>query len=219
MKFPPITAEKFGLVQERLWNEPYKLLIAVMFLNKTKGQHAMPIFRQMMERYPLPQDLAQAEMADVCEMIYHLGLQTQRAKKFIKFATAWIAEPPEAGRRHRTLHYPNIGDGKEVKPGEVLDDAADCAGALEIGHLPGCGPYAWDSWRIVCRDVLRGVATGYNGEGARPDFEPEWKRVVPLDKELRAFLRWMWLREGWIWDPLTGNKVPADEETMRKARV
>jgi len=30
-------------------------------------------------------------------------------------------------------------------------------------------------------------------------FEPEWMRVVPKDKELRAFLRWKWLKEGWNW--------------------
>ena len=31
-------------------------------------------------------------------------------------------------------------------------------------------------------------------------------RVLPEDKELRACLRWMWMREGWEWDPVTGER-------------
>ena len=121
------------------------------------------------------------------------------------------------------MHYPCKGDGKEFKRQQVVEeDADDVGGALEIGHLPGCGPYAWDSWRIFCRDTLRGVAEDYNGKGASAGkdgevFVPEWKKVVPLDKELRACLRWMWLREGWIWDHETGEKREATEEEMERA--
>lgn len=41
-------------------------------------------------------------------------------------------------------------------------------------------------------------------------------RVLPEDKELRACLRWIWMREGWEWDPLTGEREPLREE-LRKA--
>ncbi|TKX22738.1 putative HhH-GPD superfamily base excision DNA repair protein-1 [Elsinoe australis] len=219
VKFPPTTAPRFGLVQENLWEEPFKLLVAVVFLNKTAGRSAMPIYRQLMEKYPTPKLLADADKDELLEMIRTLGLQRQRRDKLIKLARTWISDPPQKGRRHRTLHYPERNDGKGLKPEEVVEtDNQDCAGALEIGHMPGCGPYANDSWRIFCRDFLRGVANGYNGEGAAFGFEPEWKRVLPLDKELRAFLRWMWLKEGYIWDPLTGKKRVADEATLEKAK-
>ncbi|GAM82559.1 hypothetical protein ANO11243_005410 [Dothideomycetidae sp. 11243] len=216
--FPPTTASRFGIVQEALWDDPYKLLIAVMFLNKTKGETAMPIFRSLMARYPTPDDLARADVSEISAMIYHLGLQTQRAKKLINFAKIWVADPPQLGRRHRSRDYPCHGDGRALKPDAIEPDATLCAGALEVAHLPGCGPYAWDSWRIFCRDVLRGVATGYDGEGSGGcGFEPEWKRVLPLDKELRAFLRWMWLRQGWVWDPISGKSEAADPEVLRRA--
>jgi len=134
-------------------------------------------------------------------------------------AEAWLANPPVAGRRYRTLHYPVKGDGKGYKKTEIVEqDAQDCGGALEIGHIPGCGPYAWDSWRIFCRDVLRGVAEGFDGQGAEvAELEPEWKRVLPLDKELRATLRWMHLREGLVWDQETGERRPATEAEMERA--
>lgn len=131
-----------------------------------------------------------------------------------------MQDPPVKGRRHRTLHYPAKGDGKGLKREEVVEDADACEGALEIGRIPGCGPYAWDSWRIFCRDVVRGLAEDYNGKGAaeREGFLPEWQRVLPLDKELRACLRWMWLREGWVWDCETGEKRLATEEEREDAK-
>jgi methyl-CpG-binding domain protein 4 len=229
--FPKLSAPRFGLIQERLANDPFRLLIAVTFLNKTHGKAARPIFEQVMETYPTPQDLAAADVSELSEMIHSLGFQNQRARKLIKIAETWISEPPQKGKLHRTMDYPDKGNGRHLKPKETVDkDVENCieAGALEIAHIYGLGPYAWDSWRIFCRDVFRGVAQGYNGEGVagytplsqtthNSDFEPEWKRVVPLDKELRACLRWMWLREGWEWDPLTGKKHKAAPALMREA--
>ncbi|KAK4966533.1 hypothetical protein LTR28_003241 [Elasticomyces elasticus] len=216
--FPSLSAPRFGLIQEELASDPFRLLIAVTLLNKTTGRAAVPVFRELMETYPTPSDLAGAEHEDVSQMIYHLGFQNQRAEKLIRLAQTWVEQPPTRGRRFRTRDYPVKGDHRPIKPKEILDDADECAGALEVGHFPGCGPYAWDSWRIFCRDKLRGVADGYNKEGNdAPEFEPEWKRVVPLDKELRACLKWMWLREGWEWDPSTGEKKLASSELLSRA--
>ncbi|KAI5203182.1 DNA glycosylase [Aureobasidium subglaciale] len=229
--FPKLSAPRFGLIQERLANDPYRLLLAVTFLNKTAGRAAVPIFEKVVEKYPTPQDLAAADVSDLSEMIHSLGFQNQRARKLIKIAETWIEQPPQKGKLFRTMDYPSKGNGRHLKPKDTVDeDVDDCvqAGALEIAHIYGSGPYAWDSWRIFCRDKFRGVAQGYNGEGVpgynpssqaenESDFEPEWKRVVPLDKELRACLRWMWLREGWEWDPLTGQKQNAAPTLLREA--
>ena len=220
---PSIKESRFGLIQEKLWDQPFWLIIAVTFLNKTAGKAAAPIFWRLKELYPTPEALAEANEDDLVDMIYHLGLQTQRAKRLIKIAKAWSADPPVKGKRYRTFHYPVKGDGKEFRKNETIEeDSQDCAGALEIGHIPGCGPYAWDSWRIFSRDPLRSVAEDYNGtnpvsieEG--DVFVPEWQRVVPLDKELRACLRWMWLREGWIWNHETGERRAATNEEMQQA--
>lgn len=112
--------------------------------------------------------------------------------------------------------YPVKDSGRDVKKDEILD-AADPRTAWEIGHMTQ-GPYALDSWRIFCRDILREVATSWNGEGNTEEgFQPEWMRVVPDDKELRAYLRWMWLKEGFQWDPFTGEKEVASERLMKAA--
>ena len=49
-------------------------------------------------------------------------------------------------------------------------------------------------------------------------FEPEWKRVLPTDKELRAWMTWMWLKEGWVWNKETGERTKASKELMEQVR-
>ncbi|TKA75817.1 hypothetical protein B0A49_05228, partial [Cryomyces minteri] len=217
VQFPPLSAPRFGLIQEELADDPFRLLVAVTFLNKTKGEIAIPVYRSLMSHYPTPADLAHADPEEVAKTIHHLGLQNQRARSIIRLAATWESQPPEKSKRYRTLHYPTPGAGRELRGAHVLDDADERTGAWEVARMPGTGPYSWDSWRIFCRDRLRGLADDYKGTGAAEGFEPEWKRVVPKDKELRACLRWMWLREGWEWDPLTGNKKVASVELMKQA--
>lgn len=218
--FPPLHATSFGLVQERLCHDPFRLLIAVIFLNKTRGSVALPVFYQLMDRYPTPADLAAANQADVVTIIQHLGLQNQRAKKCINLAKAWLERPPEKGKRYRVLHYPKRNDGKDVGTGDIVGEDDERV-AWEIGQLPGIGVYAIDSWRIFCRDELRGLPTGLpkelTPEAKEEELQKEWTKVLAGDKELRAYLRWRWLRNGWDWDPVTGERKKADEDELAKA--
>jgi methyl-CpG-binding domain protein 4 len=127
-----------------------------------------------------------------------------------------IENPPVKGKRYAVKGYPRKESGKDIAKDEVIDDE-DPREAWEIGHMTS-GPYALDSWRIFCRDILRGVAEGWNGEGAEDEgFQPEWMRVLPEDKELRAYLRWTWLKEGFEWDPFTGEKEVASPGLTRAA--
>lgn len=217
LPFPPLSAQKFGLMQERLAEDPFRLLIATIFLNRTRGEQAMPIFFHLMQRYPTMAELAAADVEDVVGIIHRLGFQNQRARKCIEMAKTWLKGAPEQGKRYRKLNYPIKGDGRDISIDEVIADE-DNRVAWEIAHLPGLGPYSHDSWRIFCRDKLRGLSEAWNGEGAADGFEPEWKRVLPKDKELRAYLTWMWLKEGWVWNKETGQRTKADQELLERAR-
>lgn len=261
LPFPPLSSPTFGLMQERLAHDPFRLLIATIFLNKTPGARAMPVFYDLMARYPTPDDLAAARVEDVVEIIRCLGFQNQRARKCVALAQSWASGgEPVLGKRYAKRDYPRKGDGRGIGTGDWVPEGDERV-AWEIGHLPGVGAYAHDSWRMFCRDVLRGLARGWNGEGAdaisrkttaedtpeqheeaerhvhgkaahlaaQPDprqpereqeevpFEPEWKRVLPSDKELRAWMTWMWLKEGWVWNYRTGECVRASDELLSKA--
>lgn len=218
LPFPPIDAPSFGLIQEQLAHEPFKLLLATIFLNRTRGGVALPVLFKVFARYPTVDAMAAANMPDLVSMIHCLGFQNQRARKCIAIARFWQTNPPVKGRRYRKLHYPTKLDGRDLSRDECVDDE-DPRSAWEIAHLPGVGAYSLDSWRIFCRDELRGLADDWKGTGARMNgFVPEWKSVLPQDKELRAYLTWMWLKEGWVWDHHTGDLTLANERMLRAAK-
>ncbi|KAJ6013401.1 hypothetical protein N7540_007992 [Penicillium herquei] len=219
LPFASINAPAFGLIQEQLAHDPFKLLIATIFLNKTRGGVALPVLFQVFDRYPTIDAMATADEHEFVTMIHCLGLQNQRAQKCISLAQTWLTNPPMKGKRYRKMHYPNKLDGRDLRPDECVDDE-DPRSAWEIAHLAGVGAYSIDSWRIFCRDELRGLATDWKGSGATsPGFVPEWKSVLPFDKELRAYLTWMWLKEGWEWDRHTGDLNPASEELLNAAEI
>lgn len=207
----PIHNEHFGLVQESVGTDLYKLLVAAVLWNRTRGVQARPVLLKLVSDYPSPDLLAEAPISHLSDLLHPLGLHNSRARRLVAFAKAWMQNPPSKSRRYRKLHYPSHGDGLDVGKNEVLteDDGRE---GWEVAHLPSLGPYALDSFRIFHRDILRGLAQDWNGKGAGPGFEPEWKRVAPLDKDLRAYIRWRWLKEGWVWDAETGTKVRASKK-------
>ncbi|KAI0862012.1 DNA glycosylase [Xylaria cubensis] len=213
LPFPPLDSPHFGLIQEELATDPFRLLIAVTFLIRTPGRTAIPVFRKLMERYPTPADLADAETVELVAMIEHLGFGVKRAAAIQQYAHTWLECPPQ-----NNIRYPVKGYRSDPAEGDVLVHGNDAfchtAHGWEIGHLTQ-GSYALDSWRIFCRDVLRGLAEDWKGGGREGEFQPEWMRVLPADKELRACLRWMWMREGWSWDPVTGEKTVLSDELRR----
>ncbi|KAJ6147616.1 hypothetical protein N7497_009598 [Penicillium chrysogenum] len=218
LPFPPIDASSFGLIQEQLAHDPFRLLIATIFLNRTRGGVALPVLFKVFERYPTIEAMAEADLPEFVSMINCLGFQNQRARKCITLAQTWLSDPPHKSKRYRKLHYPRKLDGRNVGREECIDEE-DLRVAWEIAHLPGVGAYSLDSWRIFCRDELRGKATDWKGTDAtETGFVPEWKCVLPHDKELRAYLTWMWLKEGWIWDYNTGDLTLASDKMMRAAQ-
>lgn len=218
LPFPAVDTPSFGLIQEKLAHTPFKLLIATIFLNRTRGGVALPVLFKVLDRYPTVEAMAAASLTDLVSMIHYLGFQNQRARKCIGLAQTWLACPPKKGRRYRKPHYPCKTDGRDIAEDECIEDD-DPRVAWEIAHLPGVGAYSLDSWRIFCRDKLRGMANDWKGNGAMEHgFVPEWKSVLPQDKELRAYLTWMWLKEGWVWDRQTGKLTRGSEKVMRAAR-
>ncbi|KAH7170963.1 hypothetical protein EDB81DRAFT_777255 [Dactylonectria macrodidyma] len=221
--FAPLRSTKFGIIQEEFADDPFWLLVAVTFLIKTNGKLAIPMFYKVRERFPSPEQVADSANAEeLIGMIRHLGLSVVRVAFMQKYARGFLEDPPRANVRYKIKNY----DCRDINPQSTLgtslavdepfssSQGTEDLEEWEIGHLTK-GKYAIDSWRIFCRDRLLGRAEDWNGKGREPEFQPEWMRVMPADKELRAYLRWMWMREGWEWEPATGERTVLREEMLR----
>lgn len=136
-----------------------------------------------------------------------------RAARLIAFAEAWVERPPCKERRYRRVAYPVKGCGLDVKPGEILSEDDEREG-WEVAHLPGMGAYALDSYRIFGRDKLRRLEDEVVARGVE-----EWRRVLPLDKDLRRYLVWRWREEGWDWDMFTGKRRKIMHEADNSSTV
>ncbi|CAK7231850.1 hypothetical protein SCUCBS95973_008061 [Sporothrix curviconia] len=259
LPFPRLDAPCFGLVQERLADEPFWLLVALVFLTRVAGRVSLPVFWDIKARYPTPQALVDASSAELVDTMRHLGMASVRCAAIQRYARGWIARPPSPGVCTTVKNYP-------LPPEGSLEGSSSSGlpvhSQWEIGHLTQ-GAYAVDSWRIFCRDALLGRSKHWTGDeggymaarkhsgskmvdtsssdssSSGPDdsgdpnnsessenseyeslvdqdmdraSQPEWMRVLPRDKELRACLRWMWMREGWNWDPLTGERAVLGED-------
>lgn len=193
--------ESPGLIQESLNESLYALCIQAILWNQTRGQQARPVLEQILTTYPTPAALAAADLSALTTMLQPIGLHNQRALRLIALGKAWVESPPCKERRYRKLDYPVKGvSGRDVRPNEILEENDDREG-WEVAHLPGMGPYALDSYRIFFRDKLRGTEEETVEKGTE-----EWRRVVPLDKDLRRYLVWRWRQDGWDWDMFTGKK-------------
>ncbi|EPQ56775.1 DNA glycosylase [Gloeophyllum trabeum ATCC 11539] len=184
------------LIQEHLSGDPWTLLIATTFLNKTAGKYAIPIFWEVLKKWPTPEALSAANESELVELITPLGLQRQRAKRIIKLSNAYLKDPPLPG----VLHRSKVAGASTAACSGASEDSWSLPATryppTPISHLPGAGPYALDSYRIFC---------------ARDD---EWKSVRPSDKELIKYLKWKWAVTSFdLWEPESGvlRKIALEE--------
>ena len=154
-------------------DDPWKLLIATMLLNKTSGKVALPVFWYLVQRWPTPKELAVGERLQLSQslvcliiflvefetleaLLHHLGLSNMRARRLIALSEMYIHYPPNPLLLYRS----------KVTKGKTNVDYPP----THVSHYPGSGKYALDSYRSFCM-----------GKG-------EWKKVLSDDKELRRYL-------------------------------
>ncbi|XP_030356593.1 methyl-CpG-binding domain protein 4 isoform X2 [Strigops habroptila] len=82
----------FNLIQETLFHDPWKLLIATIFLNKTSGKMAIPVLWEFLKKYPSPEITRTADWKEMSELLKPLGLYELRAKTIIKFSDEYLSK-------------------------------------------------------------------------------------------------------------------------------
>ena len=70
----------YNLLQEQLWEDPWKIFVCSIFCNLTKRVTAEPYFWKVLKRWSTPVALARADHAELVNLIEPLGLSQRRAK-------------------------------------------------------------------------------------------------------------------------------------------
>lgn len=202
-------ANFYGLIQEVVAPNVFRLLVATCLLNQTKGRAAMPVFWELLRRWPDEHSLAKADVVELTDLLQPIGLHNIRAHRLINMSKTMVEIPYDENNSFKSRDR--------------------TAPDTPIGIYPGVGRYAIDSWRIFIAGG--GASVGLQGDKPVSPFdtlvaltppegdekpqvaisvsqEAEWKSVMPLDKELRAYLVWRWEKEGHIWDPVRGVVPP-----------
>lgn len=82
----------YKLVQETLFHEPWKLLVASIFLNKTSGKMAIPMLWEFFQRYPSADVTRASDWRPVSRLLKPLGLSTTRAKTLVRFSDEYLSK-------------------------------------------------------------------------------------------------------------------------------
>ncbi|KAK3540106.1 hypothetical protein QTP70_025796 [Hemibagrus guttatus] len=116
----------FNLVQETLFHDPWKLLVATIFLNRTSGKLAIPVLWQFFERYPSAEVTRSSDWKPLADLMQPLGLNSLRAKTLVRFSDEFLTKswryPDEL---YGIGKYGNdsyrifcVGDWREVTPND-----------------------------------------------------------------------------------------------------
>lgn len=141
MRTPAVTSPAnggLGLMQERLRNDPWALLVGCILYARVRGATAWPILCAILRRWPRPASLAaQWLMAhelmapdprdELEDILRPLGFQRRRAEAVWRMTMGYLRIRPH------------------------LRDAAD------VTELYGLGRYAADSWQIFVRGRIVGT--------------------------------------------------------------
>ena len=80
----------YDLIQEHLYQDPWKLLVACVFCNLTKRRQAEPYIWDFFKMYPTPRAASSANIEDVKKMIQPLGLSDRRSKALVKMSKEYL---------------------------------------------------------------------------------------------------------------------------------
>lgn len=229
---PPLTNERFGSSLEKLNGNHFSILIGATIRTMTTTvpeKLSNNLHEELMQRWSSADQLADAPVADLVAKMKDVGLELEPAKamricnSLQALSKEYVKMLPTKDRRFGCEHYPpgavhNVinGEAFEAEDKALTNEVHALNASWEISHLTK-QHFVIDTWRIFGRDVLLGRAQDWNGTGAAPGFEPEWKRIKPADPLLRTLLEWLWMREDVFWDALTDVKHPLQEHTRLAA--
>lgn len=158
----------FGLVEELFTEDPWRLLLCAIFLNRTQRKMIDRTLYCFLQRWPtvdavLEYARAEKSMDDMIQMVAPLGLTYKRARGIVQFCKDFVA----------------LVTAKCVETGKS-DQAVATATAFslsrdEVTGMHFCGDYAADAYQIFIR---RDVQSPLKSDDHALLSYADWKRSV-----------------------------------------
>ena len=127
----------FGLLEELFADDPWKLLLSTILLNRTTRRQVDSILYKFLELWPTAKDAANADVAEILQVVTPLGIKYRRSAGIIRFSKEYI----ELIRSKRSRHFAADAGDSESDPAFALEDN-------DVLNLHRCGRYALSAYRI-----------------------------------------------------------------------
>lgn len=95
----------YGLIQEDLWPEEWKILVACMLLNCTTRSAVEKVLPVLFAKYPDAKAMSVADHDELSQVIARLGFKNRRSSNLIKMSQYYLN-----GNWNHAKDLPGIGD-------------------------------------------------------------------------------------------------------------
>jgi methyl-CpG-binding domain protein 4 len=93
----------FGLIQEDLWPDEWKILISCMMLNCTNRKQVEKVLPTFFTLWPDPESFLSGDREQIIKLCHPLGFSTRRTDNMLKMTRAFLGDWKHA------LELPGIG--------------------------------------------------------------------------------------------------------------
>lgn len=147
-------ASPFGLLEELFADDPWRLLLSTIFLNRTTRRQVDRTLHDFLLRWPDAESAAAADPDDVLEIISPLGIKYRRSRGIVRFSAEYVALVRSKASRHFPAN--EGGGGSDCGDGSLLSSisAAFELDDEDVAGLYGCGKYALSVYRVFIRKDL-----------------------------------------------------------------
>lgn len=80
----------YGLIQEDLWPDEWKILVSCMMLNCTSRKQVEKILPEFFSKWPDAKSLICADFEEIEKTISPLGFKNRRTKKLLEMSCAYV---------------------------------------------------------------------------------------------------------------------------------
>jgi len=80
----------YNLIQEHLWEDPWKIFVACIFCNLTKRVQSEPYMWKFFNKWPTPEKASSADPEEIREMIAPLGLSRRRSVSLVRMSNDYL---------------------------------------------------------------------------------------------------------------------------------